>query len=103
MPPTLSIVAYVHPEPQGSAKAFIVAGKAQITSTNTKLMPFRSEVTRCAVLAMRDANLELPMAAKHVPVRVTINAYFSKGESIPKKRIWPAVKPDIDKICRSCL
>ena len=99
----LEFTAYVHPEPQGSVKAFVVDGKARLTTDNTKLKPFRSEVTRCAMVAARDAGIEIPMAAKHVPVRVMINFYLARGLSIPKKRVYPCVKPDIDKLIRSCL
>lgn len=99
----LEFTAYVHPEPQGSIKAFMIGGKPRLTTTNTKLKPFRSEVTRCAMVAARDAGLELPIAAKHVPVRVMVNFYLARGAGIPKKRIWPSVKPDVDKLIRSCL
>ncbi len=100
---TLSFVAYVHPEPQGSAKAFVIAGKAHITSSNAKLKPFRSEVTRCAMIAARDMGIVLPMAGKHIPVSVHFDAYLEKPDSVPKKRKRPSVKPDCDKICRSIL
>lgn len=103
MPTSLSVVAYVHAEPQGSAKAFVIGGKARITTDNSKLKPFRSEVTRCAMVAVRDANLELPMAGKHIPVRVMINFFLARGGSIPKKRVWPCVKPDTDKLIRAVL
>lgn len=99
----LSFVAYVHPEPQGSSKAFVIAGKAHITSANNKLKPFRSEVTRCAIVAARDAGIVLPMAEKHVPVMVSVDFYIAKGDSVPKKRLFPSVKPDIDKLLRAIL
>jgi Holliday junction resolvase RusA-like endonuclease len=99
----LRFTAFVHPEPQGSSKAFIIAGRAHITSANTKLKPFRSEVTRCAIVAAKEANIAIPMAEKHVPVRVSFDCFFNRSESIPKKRLYPSVKPDIDKICRSVL
>lgn len=103
MTQTLSFTAYVHAEPQGSVKAFMIGGKARLTTDNIKLKPFRSEVTRCAMVAARDAGIELPMATKHVPVRVMINFYLARGASIPKKRLYPCVKPDVDKLIRSCL
>lgn len=99
----LSFTAYVHPEPQGSSKAFVIAGRAHITSSNTKLKPFRSEVTRCAMVAARDENINLPMAVKHVPVRVEVDFYIAKPDSIPKKRLYPSVKPDLDKLLRAVL
>lgn len=99
-PQRLSFVAYVHPEPQGSAKAFVIGGKARVTTDNAKLKPFRSEVTRCAMMAMRDTGRELPFAGKHVPVEVAISFYFAKPDSVSKKRTLPSVKPDADKLIR---
>jgi crossover junction endodeoxyribonuclease RusA len=99
----ISFTAYVTPQPQGSVKAFMIGGKPRLTTDNSKLKPFRSEVTRCAMLAMRDASYELPMAAKHVAVELAVDFFFAKPASVGKKRPYPIVKPDIDKTCRSVL
>src|ERR1700732_2523829 len=98
-----SFTAFVHPEPQGSAKAFIVGGRAHVTSDNKKLRPFRSEVTRCAMVELGTANQPLPFAEKHVPVGVRIDCFLARPDSVPKKRLAPSVKPDLDKLIRSCL
>jgi Holliday junction resolvase RusA-like endonuclease len=99
----ISFTAFATPQPQGSVKAFMIGGKPRLTTDNSKLKPFRSEVTRCAMMAMRDASYELPMAGKHVPVEINADFFFAKPESIGKKRLYPSVKPDVDKICRSLL
>lgn len=99
----LEFVAYVHPEPQGSARAFVRNGRAHVTSDNAKLKPFRSEVTRCAMAALVEKDVSLPMAGKHSPVAVSLDFYFAKPASAPKKRGFPVVKPDLDKLIRSCL
>jgi crossover junction endodeoxyribonuclease RusA len=98
-----SFTAYVHPEPQGSAKAFIIKGRAHVTSANSKLKPFRSEVTRCAMVAISETKDELPFAGKHVPVLITLKCFLEKTDGVPKKRTYPSVKPDLDKLVRSCL
>ena len=41
----LNFTVYCHPEPQGSSKAFVVAGKARITSDNKNLKPYRQTIT----------------------------------------------------------
>lgn len=97
----ISIQVYAKPEPQGSARAFIRGGRAVITSANKKLKPFRSEVTGCAIEAM--GKQVMPRFAKHVPVRLAITFTFLKSDSIPKKRFFPVVKPDLDKILRATL
>lgn len=99
----LKFVAYVHPEPQGSARAFVRNDRAHVTSDNAKLKPFRSEVTRCALVALAEKGVALPMAVKHTPVTVVLDFYFAKPASVPKKRSFPVVKPDLDKLIRSCL
>jgi crossover junction endodeoxyribonuclease RusA len=43
------------------------------------------------------------MAVKHVPVRVLVEFFIAKGDSIPKKRLYPSVKPDVDKLLRAVL
>jgi crossover junction endodeoxyribonuclease RusA len=97
----LSFTAFCHPEPQGSSKAFVIGGKARITSANKKLKPFRSEVTRCAIDAAFDAGISLPMAGKHVPVTVLLEFYFARPASIPKRRTEMVVRPDCDKLIRA--
>jgi crossover junction endodeoxyribonuclease RusA len=93
------------PEPQGSIRSFKnqVTGKLALTSTNKHLKPFRHTVTQVAMIEMSRANLELPMAAKHVPVELVLEFFFKKPESCPKNRVWPVVKPDIDKLERATL
>lgn len=73
-----------------------------MTTDNAKLKPFRSEVTRCAMLAVSEAGIAMPMAAKHIPVEVAVSCYFAKPDSA-KKRTVPSVKPDADKCLRSVL
>ncbi len=102
----LQFTAYIRPEPQGSAKGFIVQGKngprAAITSDNPKMRPFRSEVTRNAMYELAAANITLPMCGKHVPVALRLDFIFRRPDSA-KKRRHPSVKPDIDKLCRAVL
>ena len=99
--------AFVHPEPQGSVKGFVLKGKwgakdrAILTTDNKNLKPYRGQVTREAVVALAAAELPQPMAGKHVPVSMVLDFYFSKPPSIPKKRKEMAVKPDLSKLIRA--
>ena len=99
--------AYVKPEPQGSVKGFVLKGKwgakdrAILTSTNSKLKPYRGQVTREAIVALQAAELPQPMADKHVPVSMVLDFYFAKPPSVPKKRKEMAVKPDLSKLIRA--
>jgi crossover junction endodeoxyribonuclease RusA len=103
----ISFVAYCTPQPQGSMRGFVVPGtngakhRAILTSDNTKLKPFRHEVTRSAMIALRDAGIAEPFAAKHVPVCLRLDFYLAKPDSAPRKRFSPVVKPDVSKLIRS--
>lgn len=99
----VNFVVYARPEPQGSARGFVVNGRAIITTANKKLKPYRQELTNTARTELENLNLERPMAAKHVPVSIILDLYFERPASIPKKRTRIVVKPDLDKICRSTL
>ena len=96
-----TFTAYCTPQPQGSSKAFVISGRAHITSANTKLKPFRSEVTRCALHEMALRGLPAPVFGKHVPVRISVLFTLRRPDSVPKKRVHPVVKPDCDKLLRS--
>jgi len=99
----IQFTAYVKPEPQGSAKAFVIAGKARVTSDNRKLKPYRSEVTGCAIQACEQRNIAMPYAGQHQPVGVRLVFSFRRPESLPRKHTLPARKPDIDKLVRATL
>ena len=59
----IKFIAYATPQPQGSMRGFVLPGKngqkarAILTSDNSKLKPYRSEVTRSAMLALSQAVL----------------------------------------------
>ncbi len=94
----MNFTIYERPQPQGSSKAFVIAGKARITSTNAKMKPFRSEVTRCVLWEMSERGWE--MIGKHVPVRLMVDFYFLKPPSVSAKRTQCVVAPDVDKLLR---
>jgi Holliday junction resolvase RusA-like endonuclease len=73
-----------------------------VTSDNKDLKTFRGEVTREAIRAIAAANMQRPMAAKHVPVSIELDFWFQKPQSVSKKRTEMVVRPDLDKLCRGC-
>lgn len=105
----VKFTVFARPEPQGSTKGFLLRGKfgakdrVILTSANKKLKPYRQELTNTAMVSLNELGIQRPMADKHVPVSVVFDFYFEKPASIPKKRKHIAVKPDLDKICRSTL
>lgn len=97
MSETLKITIYMRAQPQGSARAFVIGGKARITTDNKKLRPFRSELAQMAIAELGDR--PQPLFGKHEPVAVSVIFCFQRPPSA-KKRKFPVVKPDLDKLVR---
>jgi crossover junction endodeoxyribonuclease RusA len=87
------------PAPQGSAKAFVIAGKARVTHANKNTMPWRTHVTAVAM--------------EHFPA-----IGWPRGEAVqmsvifmmPRRSAEPKTftpmhtrKPDLDKLQRAIL
>jgi Holliday junction resolvase RusA-like endonuclease len=85
-----------NPEPQGSTKAFVVKGRAVTTSANTRLKPWRTEVTLAARAAMLGAAGPFPLVGA-----VTVHAAFAVRRPKSVRRRYPIVKPDLDKLQRA--
>lgn len=84
------------PVPQGSARAFVVAGRAHITSTSGhRLQDWRQAIASEA----RQSVQELVLG----PVEVGAVFYVPRPTSRRKRDLWPDRKPDIDKLARACL
>lgn len=103
----VKFTVYATPQPQGSMKGYVLPGKngakarAILMGDNAKLKPYRGDLTREAMAALRDAGISEPMAGKHVPVRLEMIFYLAKPDTCPKKRLLPTVKPDLSKLIRS--
>lgn len=100
----LAFTVLVRPVPQGSMKGYPIRRKngkmgVVLTSDNTKLKPYRGEVTRAAWdLVNRSNDL---FAGKHVPIRLTLNFFLKRPISASKKRMALVVKPDLSKLLRA--
>lgn len=96
----IAFVVYAKAEPQGSKKGFVSKGRAVVVDVSGKKMKsYRNELTRQAMYEL-DWKGE-PMAGKHEPVELVLEFMFLKPKTCPRKRIWPVVTPDIDKLLRS--
>jgi len=96
------------PESQGSARAFVVAGRARITSTNKKLGSWR----RDAIVAARDARNGRPAFTGPVAVHLMFffprpAAHFGTGRNVGVLKASAPVnkrtQPDVDKLARAAL
>lgn len=94
------------PQPQGSSRAFVVNGKARITSANGKLKSWRVDVAKVAM----DGKVEKLLG----PVQVFVSfefprpkGHYGTGRNAGKLRdwapYWHTSKPDADKLLRATL
>ena len=101
--PALRFVVYCRPQPQGSSRAFYNKrmGRAIITSDNSKLKPYRQEVTQTVLAELAARHLASPIAGKHIACWLELDFYLEKPASVPRRREYPVVKPDLDKLIRA--
>ena len=87
---------FVHgtPVPQGSSRAFVVNGRAVVTSANRNLKGWRDIV---ALVSQEHA--EYNEGAVHV----SLDFYLPRPVSLPKKVQEHIKRPDLDKLIRACL
>lgn len=77
-------------------RAFVVAGRARITSTQgMKLQDWRQAIAQEA----RSATVSVLSG----PVRVELRFCLPRPVSRRKRDLWPDRKPDLDKLVRSAL
>ena len=86
---------YGKPEPQGSARGFVVDGRAVITSSNPNLKDWRNLIA----VAAREEMKGLPP----IDGAVEVEAVFFLPRPKSVKRENPTVKPDLDKLTRALL
>lgn len=80
-------------EPQGSTRAFVVKGRARVTSSNPNLNQWRD-------LIASEAQGQFP--APHLgPVHLQALFSLPKPRSYPKKLVPATKRPDLDKLVRA--
>jgi Holliday junction resolvase RusA-like endonuclease len=94
----ISFTVLGRPAPQGSMKAFMAGNHARVRSDNKATMPWRQQVGQTALAMRPTPNI---WAQRHVPVAIEMLFYFAPPKKLPKGRVRPAVKPDIDKLQRA--
>jgi len=93
----MTFLALGKPQPKGSTRAFMCRGRPLITSTNPHLRAWEKIVAKAAQAA------EVPLLpAEPVTVGILFLLARPKGVAV-KRRPWPVVKPDVDKLARAVL
>jgi crossover junction endodeoxyribonuclease RusA len=99
-----SFVVYGVPQPQGSLRAMRAGGtgRAIIVSGGSKEGRVHWTAWRTAidVAAREEAATRTPLDE---PVCVTIGFWLPRPKSTPKRVLYPAKKPDLDRLSRSVL
>lgn len=96
----LEFEVFAAPAPQGSKRAFVRGGRANIVEVSKKVGPWRDSV----VAACRQALLDSGNGMITGPVAVGIQFWMPRPANRPKTmRVFPTTPPDIDKLVRSTL
>jgi crossover junction endodeoxyribonuclease RusA len=82
-------------QPKGSTRAFVVAGKPVITSSNRNLKDWEHAI---AASAQPHAG-ELLLG----PVRVGLRFVLPRPRSLPKREHFHLTRPDLDKLSRGAI
>lgn len=97
-PTSLKFFVAGEPIPQGSMKAFVVAGTARVVHSSPEPLAFwRQRIATEAQAAMGGGS---PLEGA---VSVQATFYLPRPKSRPKRHFWPDRRPDIDKLARSLL
>lgn len=86
------------PQPQGSSRAFVRGNRAVVTSANPALRGWREVVAVGVGLALPPDWVVLDG-----PVAVTVTFTLPRPKSLPRRRQFPATRPDVDKLARAVL
>lgn len=104
--PTLTVVAYGTPGPQGS-KSFkgMRGGNAILAESSKKVKPWRRAVADAATEACRGFAAFMSLdewVPLDGPLHVSMVFTLRKPLSAPKRTVtWPTRYPDLSKLCRS--
>jgi Holliday junction resolvase RusA-like endonuclease len=82
-----------------SRPRFARRGNHVATYDATPSRDYKSWVKQCAIEAMKQSNAGL--IPREVPLKIVIAVTISRPASIPKKRLMPTVKPDLDNIVKT--
>jgi Holliday junction resolvase RusA-like endonuclease len=97
-----SVTVYGSPAPQGSHKAYVVAGRARITNDSTNTLPWRQAVVDATRQELDKWGRD--WAPMQGPLVLHARFWLPRPKSAPKTiDIRPTRKPDIDKVLRATM
>lgn len=95
----IAFTVFGTPTPQGSMKAFFKSGMKRpiVTADNAKTKPWKQQISATALA------LSVKCQPREIAIAMTLDFYFTKPASVSKRRAYPTVKPDVDKLVRAIL
>ncbi len=96
-PRTITFTVRGLPVPQGSSKAFVVGGRACITSASKGMPAWRHAIATAAGYEMAQRPMMLG------PLVVEATFWLPRPKSAPKRVVVPSTRPDLDKLARALL
>jgi len=85
------------PAPQGSKRH---VGRGRMIEMSKAVGPWREAVRAQTQLRMEKSGYPPPLGG---PLSVGISFYMPRPKSTPRRVVWPAKRPDIDKLARAVL
>jgi crossover junction endodeoxyribonuclease RusA len=93
------LIVYGIPIPQGSKTAFVVKGRAVVT--DGKKGPALKEWRMAIAWEARKWLSETNTAPIDGPIKLAVTFYMPRPKSAPKRVLFPATRPDLDKLTRA--
>lgn len=93
-------------QPQGSARAFLVGRRPVITHDNPRVRSWRREIYVAAEEALApwvSHGLTAPAWPRPAALRCAVSVWLPRPQSLPRRVLLPAGRPDADKLLRACL
>lgn len=105
---SVQFTVFGKPEPKGSIKSFLTRPKdpakkprVVLTNDNRAAGPWMQQIAGSAIAAMSEAGFDCWDRAAVVGVRLTF--WLARPPSVPRRRGFPIVKPDVDKLARAAM
>jgi len=91
------------PQPKGSTRAFVRGGRAITTSDNPKVAAWQEALSIVAWAARRAHGGGEVYPSSDAAIIVEAWFYFPPPIKMPPGRVYPTVRPDVDKCARALL
>lgn len=88
-------------QPKGSTRAFVVKGRARITSDNPRLKDWERAVRYMAQREIEQGRWAFARA--YDPISVYAEFALPRPVSLPKRHVDHCTKPDVDKLLRGLI